>query len=143
MAVGFGLFTVVAAGSEDSVIAPDPADLVIGPAEGALKNYCAVVPCTFISTATTAGISSGDDLEPGGSSTALSECPGAEAVIEKKGYYMPGFGGFDGPCPTEEQLLDIPPYTERDALIDELAVAPPGERADPAVLEAIRESYSD
>ena len=142
--VGLGCFAMVAAGSEDAVVAPAPQDLVTGEAQGDLARFCDVAPCTFIATDPPKGLSGSESLKPGGSSTPLSTCPGAAEVIEAKGYYMPAFGGFEGPCPTDEQLQAISPYTERDALIDQLANEPTddGERADPAVLEEIREGVN-
>ncbi|MFN8164528.1 MAG: hypothetical protein U0R26_12035 [Solirubrobacterales bacterium] len=140
LVVGLGAFAVVAAGDDASTVeVPSPEELSPGLATGNLARFCEKVPCTFITTDTSPGLRSAQTLKPGGIATPLSECPGAAEVIEAKGYYLPSFGGFDGPCPTPEQRAEIKPYTDRDALIDKLALeAQDGGAADPATLDAIK-----
>lgn len=140
LVIGLGVFAVVAVGQDSSQVeVPSPEELSTGPATGDLARFCKEVPCTFITTDTSGGLRGAETLEPGGLATPLSECPGAAESIEAKGYYLPSFGGFEGPCPTPEQLADIKPYTDRDALIDKLALdAQDGDPADPATLDAIR-----
>lgn len=138
--VGLTTFTVVASGQDSQPVGtPAPEELITGQAEGELAEYCEQVPCTFITTDGSLGETGGTE-----SSTALDECPGAAEAIEEKGYYMPAFGGFEGPCPTAEQLEQIKPYTGKDAFRDKLAIEAmdreQGEQADPALLEAMEQA---
>lgn len=129
------------AGLAELFRAPSPEELATGPADGALEPFCEQEPCSFITTDPSLDSQGSEALKPDGTTTPLSECSGAAGVLRSKGYYLPSFGGFEGPCPTPAQLSEIKPYTDVDALRDQLALdaidRKQGEQPDPALLEAL------
>lgn len=102
-----GVAVAALAGSATAVVAngatAESDVTAFAPATPAVAPFCDTLPCVFITTEDK-GLQSGREMLR--AATPASDCPEAKAAYEEAGYPI---GGFDGPCPTAEQLKNIPP----------------------------------
>ncbi|MFN8149624.1 MAG: hypothetical protein U0R24_00660 [Solirubrobacterales bacterium] len=105
--LGVGVVVAALAGSAAAVVANGATTrddvTAFAPAPPAVAPFCDTLPCVFITTEDK-GLQSGREMLK--SATPASDCPEAKAAYEDAGYPI---GGFDGPCPTSDQLKNIPP----------------------------------